>query len=75
VGCPLVDAFGRGAFELPGGGLCRPLTGPPLVGPRGRNRPVISFSKLDVFQNIRRRQIVNVVFEGGTNKPSLRSDH
>jgi hypothetical protein len=50
VGCPLVDAFGRGAFELPGGGLCRPLTGPPLVGPRGRNRPVISFSKAVIIE-------------------------
>ena len=37
-------------------------------GPRDRYRPVISSSKLDVFQNIQRRQIVNVVFEGGTQK-------
>ena len=70
VGRPF-GAFERRTFGAGGGGsrrilpglCCAPLAGP-LLGPRAMNRPVISFSMLDVFQNIRPRQNVNVVFEG-----------
>lgn len=40
----------------------------PEPGPRGMNPLIISFSKLDGLQNIRRRQIVNVVFESAKDE-------